>query len=115
MINIKHERILIFAAQIKYKDMNRVEFKTVVHNGIIEIPKENPEVKDKEVKVILMWEDKPVEEKCKKTSPMKRKVKSKKEKKELTEFQKYLLTWPEMTDEEYEYVQEKRRHFNEWK
>lgn len=33
----------------------------------------------------------------------------------LTAFQKYLLSWPEMSDEEYNYVQEKRKHFNEWK
>jgi hypothetical protein len=35
--------------------------------------------------------------------------------KELTEFQKYLLSWPIMSDEEYQYIQEKRKHFNKWK
>jgi hypothetical protein len=34
--------------------MNRVEFKTIIHNGIIEIPKDNPEIKDKEVNVIIL-------------------------------------------------------------
>jgi hypothetical protein len=41
--------------------MNRVEFKTIAHNGIIEIPKDNPEIKDIEVNVIILWEEKPVE------------------------------------------------------
>ncbi len=98
--------------------MNRVEFKTVVHNGVIEIPKDSPEIKDREVKVIIMWEEKPVEEKGKKpkkTSPPKKKALTKKEKMEVAEFQKFLLSFPVMTDEEYEYIQEKRRHFNEWK
>ena len=40
--------------------MNRVEFKARVHDGIIEIPKDSPEIKDREVKVIIMWEEKPV-------------------------------------------------------
>ena len=57
--------------------MNRVEFKTKVHNGIIEIPKENAEIKDKEVKVIIMWEEKPVKEKEPKKSSEKKKTKSK--------------------------------------
>ena len=48
--------------------MNRVEFKTVIHNGIIEIPKDNPEIKDKEVNVIILWEEKPVKEKTVKKS-----------------------------------------------
>ncbi|MEI6817018.1 MAG: hypothetical protein WCL14_10445 [Bacteroidota bacterium] len=39
--------------------MNRVEFKTTVHDGMIEIPKDNPEIKDREVKVVIMWEEKP--------------------------------------------------------
>lgn len=30
-------------------------------------------------------------------------------------FEKFLLTGPEMTDEQFEFVQEKRKHFNEWK
>ena len=59
---IKPERIRIFAAIIKYKDMNRLEFKTTVHDGIIEIPKDNPEIKNKDVKVIIMWEEKPMKE-----------------------------------------------------
>ena len=50
------------------KKMNRVEFKTVIHNGIIEIPKDNPEIKDKEVNVIILWEEKPVKEKTVKKS-----------------------------------------------
>ena len=95
--------------------MNRVEFKTKVHDGIIEIPKGNAEIKDKEVKVIIMWEEKPEKEKATKKSIVKKKATTKKDKKEYTEFQKYLLSWPEMTDEQYEYIQEKRRHFNEWK
>jgi hypothetical protein len=48
--------------------MNRVEFKTIVHNGIIEIPKDSPEIKDKEVNVIIQWEEKPVEDKAVKKS-----------------------------------------------
>ena len=31
------------------------------------------------------------------------------------EFQKSLLSWPEMTDEELNFIQEKRKHLNEWK
>jgi hypothetical protein len=42
--------------------MKSVEFKTIVHNGMIEIPKENPEIKNREVKVIIMWEEKPLDE-----------------------------------------------------
>jgi hypothetical protein len=42
--------------------MNRVEFKTTVHDGMIEIPKDSPEIKDREVKVIIMWEEKPMME-----------------------------------------------------
>ena len=50
--------------------MNRVEFKTKVHDGIIEIPKSNPEIKNKEVNVIILWEEKPLEaSKKKKTKP----------------------------------------------
>src|ERR1035438_10470345 len=37
--------------------MNKVEFTTVIHNGIIEVPKSNPDIKDKEVKVIITWEE----------------------------------------------------------
>ena len=33
----------------------------------------------------------------------------------IREFQKFLLFGPVMTDEQYNYVQEKRKHFNEWK
>ena len=50
--------------------MNRVEFKTIVHNGIIEIPKDNPEIKDKEVNVIILWEEKPVKENIKKKTTL---------------------------------------------
>ncbi len=32
-----------------------------------------------------------------------------------TQFQKFLLSGPEMTDEQFNYIQEKRKHFNEWK
>ncbi|MGP8214994.1 MAG: hypothetical protein ACLQQ4_05475 [Bacteroidia bacterium] len=39
--------------------MKRLEFNTTIHNGIIEVLKNNPEIKDKEVKVIIMWEEKP--------------------------------------------------------
>jgi hypothetical protein len=39
--------------------MNRVEFKTRVHDGIIEIPKDSPEIMDRDVKVVIMWEEKP--------------------------------------------------------
>ena len=38
--------------------MKSLEFNTRIHNGLIEIPKDNPEIKDKEVKVIIMWEEK---------------------------------------------------------
>jgi hypothetical protein len=48
--------------------MNKVEFKTIIHNGIIEIPKDSPLIQEKEVKVIIIWEDKPVEEKPMKKS-----------------------------------------------
>ena len=34
---------------------------------------------------------------------------------QVSEFQKYLLSWPDMTDEEFNYIKEKRNHFNEWK
>ena len=34
---------------------------------------------------------------------------------QVSEFQKYLLSWPEMTDEEFNLIKEKRNHFNEWK
>jgi len=45
-----------------------------------------------------------------------KKSKSKsKEKEKIKEFQKFLLSWPVMTDEEYNYIQEKRKHLNEWK
>ena len=37
--------------------MKSVEFKTVTHNGIIEIPKENVEIKNKEVKVTIVWDE----------------------------------------------------------
>ena|ERR1035438_4237784 len=98
----------------KINNMKSLEFKTTVHNGIIEIPKDNPQIKDKEVNVIILWDEKPVKEKPTKKSPAK-KITGNKKKKELTEFQKYLLSWPEMSDEEYNYIQEKRKHFNEWK
>ena len=42
--------------------MNQVEFKTIIHNGIIEIPKDSPQIQEKEVKVIIMWEENPMEE-----------------------------------------------------
>ncbi len=87
--------------------MNRVEFKTTVHDGMIEIPKDSPEIRDREVKVVIMWEEKPVEKKNKRVKG--------KTKPEVAEFQKFLLSCPVMTDEEYEFVQEKRKHFNEWK
>ena len=64
----------------KNKKMNRVEFKTVVHNGIIEIPKDNPEIKDKEVNVIILWEEKPLKESKKKktkVSDLKARIKTK--------------------------------------
>ncbi len=48
--------------------MKRLEFNTTTHNGTIEIPKDNPEIKNKEVKVIVMWEEKTVEETTKKKS-----------------------------------------------
>ena len=38
--------------------MQRVEFKTIVHNGIIELPKDGPQIMDEEVNVTLVWEDK---------------------------------------------------------
>jgi hypothetical protein len=44
------------------KDMNRVEFKTTVHDGIIEVPLDNPEIKNREVKVVIIWEEKTVKE-----------------------------------------------------
>ena len=53
---IKPERIRIFAV-IKNNDMNSVEFRTTVHDGIIEVPKNNSEKKNKEVKVIIMWDE----------------------------------------------------------
>ncbi len=31
------------------------------------------------------------------------------------DFTKYLLGWPEMTDDEMEAIEEKRKHFNKWK
>ena len=34
---------------------------------------------------------------------------------QVSDFQKFLMSGPVMTDEEYNYVQEKRKHFNEWK
>ncbi len=34
---------------------------------------------------------------------------------QVSDFQKFLLSGPVMTDEQYNYVQEKRKHFNEWK
>ena len=34
---------------------------------------------------------------------------------QFNEFQMFLLNSPEMTDEEYQFVQEKRRGFNQWK
>ena len=37
--------------------MKSLEFKTVVHDGMIEIPKDVPEIKEKEVKVTLVWDD----------------------------------------------------------
>lgn len=50
--------------------MNKVEFKTIIHNGIIEIPNNNPEIKDKEVNVIIQWEEKPVAKKKSKVKPV---------------------------------------------
>jgi|WetSurMetagenome_2_1015567.scaffolds.fasta_scaffold210942_3 hypothetical protein len=34
---------------------------------------------------------------------------------QLNEFQMFLLNSPEMSDEEYQFVQEKRRSLNQWK
>ncbi len=34
---------------------------------------------------------------------------------QFNEFQMFLLNSPEMTDEEYQFVQEKRQSFNQWK
>ena len=45
--------------------MKSLEFKTFLHNGIIEIPKGTAEIKDEEVKVIILWDEKP-DEKLKK-------------------------------------------------
>jgi hypothetical protein len=56
---IKPERIHIFAAIIN-KSMSRVEFKTIVHNRTIELPMDSAEIKDQEVKVIILWDEKPV-------------------------------------------------------
>lgn len=33
----------------------------------------------------------------------------------LTEFQKFLLNSPEMSDDEYQFLQDKRQHFQQWK
>ncbi|GEM_PF-754509 len=33
----------------------------------------------------------------------------------LTEFQKFLLNSPEMSDDEYQFLQEKRQHLQQWK
>lgn len=33
----------------------------------------------------------------------------------LSAFQRFLLDSPEMTDEEFEYIKEKREHLNSWK
>ncbi len=43
------------------------------------------------------------------------KVIRKNERKQNNEFQKYLLSWPRMSDKEYNYINEKRKHFNQWK
>ena len=91
--------------------MKRVEFKTRVHNGVIELPKGTSVIQDKDVTIIITWEEKASEAKPKKKAV----TKGKSKKKELNEFQKYLLTWPEMTDEDYNYIKEKREHFNKWK
>ena len=40
--------------------MSRVEFKTIVHNRTIELPMDSAEIKDQEVKVIILWDEKPV-------------------------------------------------------
>ena len=32
-----------------------------------------------------------------------------------TKFLEYLLSWPEMTDEEFRGIKEKRKHLNKWK
>ncbi|MEI6815290.1 MAG: hypothetical protein WCL14_01670 [Bacteroidota bacterium] len=51
--------------------MNRLEFKTKVHDGIIEIPESIPEIKNKEVNVVIMWDEKPVDaSRRKKTTPV---------------------------------------------
>lgn len=34
---------------------------------------------------------------------------------DISDFQRFLLDSPEMTDEEYQAIEEKRRHFNQWK
>lgn len=47
--------------------MKSIEFKTTLHNGIIEIPKGTTELKDEEVKVIIQWDEKPVKESMKRT------------------------------------------------
>lgn len=31
------------------------------------------------------------------------------------EFLEYLLSWPVMSDEEYNYIKEKRKHLNKWR
>jgi hypothetical protein len=46
--------------------MKSLEFKAFLHNGIIEIPKGTVEIKDEEVKIIIVWDEKPVEESKKK-------------------------------------------------
>jgi hypothetical protein len=33
----------------------------------------------------------------------------------LTDFQKFLLESPEMTEQEYQFIEEKRQHFESWK
>jgi hypothetical protein len=38
--------------------MRRVEFNTRIHDGIIEIPKDKEEIKNKDVKVTIDWDDK---------------------------------------------------------
>ncbi len=34
---------------------------------------------------------------------------------DLTDFQKFLLDSPEMTEQEYQYISEKRQYFSSWK
>src|ERR1035437_10136710 len=54
--------LISVSLQHKINKMKSLEFKTIVHNGMIEIPNDNPEIKDKEVNVIILWEEKSIKE-----------------------------------------------------